>query len=160
VSSFDDAFAALIGNEGGYSNNPADPGGETIFGVTARVARAWGYAGDMKDLPLDTAKAIAKKNYWDAYQCDQFDPRIGFQVFDTAYNGGKPAQWLQQAAGVKADGVIGSITVAAVRAADPMKIIMRFAAYRLQYLGNLPTWPSFGHGWANRIANNLIRGAS
>jgi lysozyme family protein len=160
VSAFDDAFMALLGNEGGYSNNPADPGGETMFGVTARVARAWGYAGDMKDLPLDTAKAIAKKNYWDMYQCDQFDPRIGFQVFDAAYNGGKPAQWLQQAAGVTADGVIGSITVAAVRAADPMKIIMRFAAYRLQYLGNLPTWPSFGHGWANRIANNLIRGAS
>jgi hypothetical protein len=37
---------------------------------------------------------------------------------------------------------------------------MRFSAYRLQYLGNLPTWPQFGHGWANRIANNLIRGAS
>lgn len=160
MSSFDDAFDALIGNEGGYSNNPKDPGGETMWGVTARIARGSGYTGNMKDLPLDTAKAIAKKNYWDAYQCDQFDPRIGFQVFDAAYNGGKPAQWLQQAAGVTADGVIGSITVAAVRAADPMKLIMRFAAYRLQYLGNLPTWPNFGHGWANRIANNLIRGAS
>jgi lysozyme family protein len=160
VSSFDDAFAALLGNEGGYVDSPADPGGETMFGVTARVARAWGYTGDMKDLPIETAKAIAKKNYWDAYQCDQFDPRIGFQVFDAAYNGGHPAQWLQQAAGVKADGVIGSITVAAVRAADPMKLIMRFSAYRLQYLGNLSTWPQFGHGWSNRIANNLIRGAA
>ncbi|MDR7006095.1 glycoside hydrolase family 108 protein [Paraburkholderia strydomiana] len=160
MSAFDDAFSALLGNEGGYVDNPADPGGATRWGVTERVARAWGYAGDMKDLPIETAKAIAKKNYWDAYQCDQFDPRIGFQVFDAAYNGGKPAQWLQQAAGVTADGVIGSITVAAVRAADPMKIIMRFAAYRLQYLGNLSAWPTFGHGWANRIANNLIRGAS
>lgn len=131
-----------------------------MYGITARVARAWGYAGDMKDLPLATAKAIAKKFYWDPCQCDQFDPRVGFQVFDAAYNGGHPAQWLQQAAGVTADGVIGSITVAAVRASDPMKIIMRFAAYRLQYLGNLSTWPSFGHGWANRIANNLIRGAA
>jgi lysozyme family protein len=160
MSSFDDAFTALIGNEGGYSNNPTDPGGETMWGITARVARAWGYTGAMQDLPLDTAKQIAKKNYWDPYQCDQFDPRIGFQVFDAAYNGGRPAQWLQQAAGVKADGVLGSITVAAVRAADPMKIIMRFDAYRLQYLGNLSTWPTFGHGWANRIANNLIRGAA
>jgi lysozyme family protein len=160
MSSFDDAFTALIGNEGGYSNNPADPGGETMWGITERVARGWGYTGDMKDLPLDTAKAIAKKLYWDPYQCDQFDPRIGFQVFDAAYNGGRPAQWLQQAAGVKADGVIGSITIAAVRAADPMKIIMRFDAYRLQYLGNLPTWPTFSHGWANRIASNLIRGAA
>jgi lysozyme family protein len=160
MSSFDDAFTALIGNEGSYSNNPADPGGETMFGVTARVARAAGYAGAMKDLPLDTAKQIARKNYWDPYQCDQFDARVGFQVFDAAYNGGRPAQWLQQAAGVTADGVIGAQTVAAVHAADPLKIIMRFDAYRLQYLGNLPTWPTFGHGWANRIANNLLMGAT
>jgi lysozyme family protein len=151
---------ALLGNEGGYVDNPADPGGATMWGVTERVARAWGYTGDMKDLPLNTAKAIAKKFYWDPYQCDQFDPRVAFQVLDAAYNGGHPAQWLQQAAGVTADGVIGSITVAAVRAADPMKIIARFNAYRLQYLGNLSTWATFGHGWANRIANNLIRGAS
>lgn len=160
MSSFDDAFVALIGNEGKYSNNPDDPGGATMWGVTARVARAWGYAGAMQDLPLDTAKQIAKKNYWDPFQCDEFDSRIGFQVFDAAYNGGHPAQWLQQAAEVSADGVIGAITIAAVRDADPLKIIMRFDAYRLQYLGNLSTWPSFGHGWANRIANNLLRGAA
>ena len=54
MSSFDDAFKALIGSEGGYSFNPADPGGETMWGVTARVARASGYAGPMKDLPLET----------------------------------------------------------------------------------------------------------
>lgn len=160
MSAFDDAFAALLGNEGGFVDNPADPGGATCWGVTERVARGWGYTGDMKDLPLATAKAIAKKFYWDPCQCDQFDARIAFQVFDAAYNGGHPAQWLQQAAGVTVDGVIGSITVAAVRAADPMKIIMRFAAYRLQYLGNLPTWTNFGRGWSNRIANNLIRGAA
>lgn len=160
MSAFDDAFAALIGNEGGYSNNLADPGGETMWGITARVARSCGYPGDMKDLPLDTAKAIARKFYWDPFQCDQFDPRIGFQVFDAAYNGGHPAQWLQQAAGVTADGIIGAITIAAVRGADPVKIIARFLAYRLQYLGNLSTWPTFGHGWSSRIANNLIRGAA
>jgi lysozyme family protein len=159
MSSFDDAFTALIGNEGGYSFNPADPGGETMWGVTARVARAQGYAGPMKDLPIDTAKQIAKKEYWDAYQCDQFDARVGFQVFDAAYNGGHPAQWLQRAAGVTPDGVIGAQTVAKVRSSDPMQIIMRFDAYRLQYLGSLSAWPSFGRGWANRIANNLLRGA-
>lgn len=62
------------------------------------------------------------------------------------------------AAEVTINVVIASIRV--VRGADPMKIIMRFDAYRLQYLGNLAAWPTFGHGWANRIANNLIRGAS
>lgn len=160
MSSFDDAFVALIGNEGRFVDNPADPGGQTMWGVTERTARAWGYTGAMQDLPIDTAKAIAKKNYWDPYQCDQFDPRIGFQVFDAAYNGGHPAQWLQQAAGVTADGIIGAITMAAVRAADPLKIIALFNVYRLRYYTSLQTWPDFGKGWANRIANNLLRGAS
>lgn len=160
MTAFDDAFTALIGNEGGYSNNPADPGGETMWGITARVARGWGYTGDMKDLPLDTAKAIAKKFYWDPYQCDQFDPRIGFQVLDAAYNGGHPAQWLQQAAGVTADGVIGAVTAAAVRAADPLKIVILFNASRIFYYTSLGTWPDFGRGWSNRIANNLRRAVS
>lgn len=160
MSSFDDAFAALIGNEGAYVDNPADPGGATMWGVTERVARAWGYTGDMQALPLDTAKQIAKKNYWDPYQCDQFDPRIGFQVFDAAYNGGHPAQWLQQAAGVPADGVIGAITAAAVRASDPLKLVILFNASRILYYTSLGTWDSFGKGWTNRIANNLRRAAS
>jgi len=159
MNSFDDAFTALIGNEGGYSNNPADPGGETMWGITKRVAQANGYVGEMRDLPLSTAKNIAKSQYWDKFMCDQFDPRIGFQVFDAAYNGGHPAQWLQQAAGINADGVIGAQTVAAVRSTDPLKIVMRFVSYRLKYLGNLSSWANFGHGWANRIADNLLKGA-
>lgn len=160
MSSFDDAFAQLIGNEGGYSDNPADPGGETMFGVTKRVAIANGYAGDMRALTIDVAKRIAKTQYWDKYQCDQFDSRIAFQVFDAAYNGGHPAQWLQRAVGATQDGIIGATTVACVRASDPVKITSLFNAYRLQYFTSLPTWATFGRGWANRIASNLIKGVS
>lgn len=160
MSSFDQAFTALMGNEGKYSCDPADPGGATCWGVTERVARAWGYTGDMRELPQDTAKQIAKSQYWDLYQCDQYDPRVAFAVCDAAYNGGMPAKWLQQAAGATPDGVIGAQTIAAVRSADPLKIIMRFSAYRLKYLGNLKIWPVFGRGWSNRIADNLILGAA
>jgi lysozyme family protein len=160
MSSFDDAFTELIGNEGGYSNNPADPGGETMWGVTARVAREWGYAGAMKDLLLDTAKQIAKVKYWDPYLCDQLEPHVAFQVLDASYNGGEPAQWLQQAVGAVVDGSVGAKTIAAARLTDPDKIIMRFDAYRLKWLGTRKIWPDFGHGWANRIADNLLRGAA
>lgn len=156
---FDQAFDALIGHEGGCSDNPADPGGATMYGVTERVARARGYAGDMRALPLSFAKAVAKADYWDKFKCDQFDPAIGFAVFDCAYNGGKPAQWLQEAAGVTVDGVIGAQTIAALRAADPMKIVMRFTALRLAYMTDLKIWPSFSRGWAKRIAANLTLGA-
>ena len=156
---FDQAFQQLIYNEGGYVDNPDDPGGATCWGITERVARANGYTGDMQSLPLDTAKAIAKAQYWDPFQCDQFDGRIGFQVLDAAYNGGHPAQWLQQAAGATPDGVIGPQTIAAVKAVDPLLVIMRFLASRLQYLTALSTWSDFGRGWANRIAHNLVAAA-
>lgn len=159
MSAFDDTFQELLGNEGGYSNNPNDPGGETMWGITKRIALLNGYTGAMKDLPVDTAKAIAKKQYWDRYSCDEFDPRIAFQVFDTAYNGGYPSQWLQKAVGVVVDGVIGPQTIAAVKAQNVFQTILRFDSYRLTYLTQLHGWPTFGRGWANRIAHNLLLGA-
>lgn len=160
MTAFDDAFDALMGNEGGYANHPADPGGETMWGITCRVARASGYTGAMRDLPRETAKRIAKVQYWDAAHCDELDERVAFQVFDTVYNGGQPIKWLQQAVGAVPDGIFGPATAEALRHNDPLKVMMRFNAYRLRYLGNLKNWPTFGHGWANRIADNLLKGGA
>ncbi|MFM0326073.1 glycoside hydrolase family 108 protein [Caballeronia glebae] len=160
MSSFDNAFDQLIGNEGGYSFNPKDPGGETMWGVTARIARTDGYTGAMKDLPRDRAKAIAKKWYWDPLQLDQFDARVAFQIFDANYNGGHCVIWMQGAAGAKIDGLLGPATIAAVQATDPLRFIMRWNAQRLRYYTSLKSWLDFGKGWANRIANNLSLGAS
>lgn len=160
MSAFDDAFDALIGNEGGYSFNPADPGGETMWGVTERVARASGYTGPMRDLPRETAKAIAKKLYWDPLRLDDLDPRVAFQIFDANYNGGHPVIWMQGASGTKVDGLIGPQTIAAVQATPPWQFILRWNSIRLRYYTSLKTWPTFGKGWANRIANNLMKGAS
>lgn len=160
VNAFDDSFTALIGNEGGYSNNPADPGGETMWGITARVARKHGYDGPMRDLPLDTAKAVAKAEYWDAVRGDELSPRLAFQLFDTCYNSGagEAVMLLQRSLGVAADGRFGPATMAAIRAfPDEDKLIGRFDANRLLFLADLGTWPNFGRGWARRIANNLLR---
>lgn len=176
MSAFDDSFAALIGNEGRYTDNQADSGNWTggRIGVGSCIGTCWGVSApvlaaylkreptkeEMENLSQDTAKTIAKANYWDVYSCDQLPPVVAFQVFDAAYNGGFPAMWLQQAAGVRVDGKIGALTVQAVNSTDPDKIVMRFDAYRLRYMGGLASWPSFGRGWANRIADNLIRAAS
>jgi lysozyme family protein len=171
MKNFDDCFGALMGNEGGFTDNPNDPGNwssgvvgqgmleGTMWGVSAPVARANGYTGPMQDLPQSLAKAIAKKKYWDPYQLDQIDPNIAFQVMDAAYNGGHPAQWMQQSAGVTADGVIGAQTIAAIRAANVYQFIMRFDSCRLDYLASLKALPSFAGGWMRRIANNLRLGA-
>jgi lysozyme family protein len=60
---------------------------------------------------------------------------------------------------VAEDGVIGPATLAAVKAADPDDLCLRFDAYRLQYMTDLKTWPTFGRGWARRIAANMLRAA-
>jgi lysozyme family protein len=159
MSSFDDAFDALIGNEGGYVDNPKDPGGATMWGVTERVARAHGFTGNMRDLPLAMAKSIAKKLYWDPLHLDSFDARVAFQIFDANYNGGHPVIWMQGASGAKVDGVIGAQTIAAVQAVPPWQFILRWNSLRLRYYTSLGTWQTFGKGWCNRISDNLMRGA-
>lgn len=160
LQSFDDCFDLLMVSEGGYSNNPLDPGGETMWGITKRVAVKNGYTDNMRDLPQATAKSIAKVEYWDKFSCDKLPVAVAAEVFDTAYNGGHPVQWLQQATLVVADGIIGPATIAAVRMADPDDIIMRFNAYRLRYLVSLGAWPTFSRGWVNRVADHLLQGAA
>lgn len=156
---FDEAFTALIGNEGGYSNHPEDPGGETMWGITARVAYANGYHGSMRSLPLATAKRIAKSQYWDTVRADELPDAVRFDVFDGSYNSGprQAIKWLQRAAGAVDDGIFGSGTLAAVGKLDPDVLCKRYNGHRLKFFTSLPTWGSFGKGWANRIADNLLR---
>ena len=59
-------IAALIDREGGYVNDPADPGGETNFGITARTAIAAGYTGAMRAMSRQQASAIYARTYWRA----------------------------------------------------------------------------------------------
>lgn len=155
---FDEAFDRLLGHEGGYSDNPLDPGGKTMWGVTEAVARAKGYTGDMRDLPQIFAKAkIYRPDYWDAVRADELPDSVRFDVFDAAVNhgAGQSAKWLQRAAGVNADGVIGAQTIGAARTAGA-QLVGRFNGYRLQFYTDLQTWPAFGKGWARRVASNLI----
>lgn len=154
---FNTAFDRLIGNEGGYSNNPADPGGETMWGVTIDVARANGYTGAMPAMPREVARSIYQALYWTGAKCDQMPPPVAFQVFDAAVNHGvgQAAKFLQRAVGVDDDGAIGSQTLAAVAKAAPAALVMRFNAEREEFYTDLHTWVDFGKGWSRRVAENL-----
>ena len=152
---FNWAFDLLMGHEGGYSNNPRDPGGETMWGITARVARAWGYSGPMKSLPRDTAKQIAKKWYWDILRCDAYNKVVAYQVFDALYNGGQVVIWMQAASGAKVDGIFGPETLRRTSEAWPPTFTIKFNVLRLLYYTSLKTWPTFGKGWTRRVAKNL-----
>ena len=158
---FDAAFTALIGNEGGYSNDPDDPGGETMWGITLRVARANGYTGDMRNLPQAEAKRIARDVYWSMAHCDELPDGIRFDVFDTSYNSGvsEAIILLQRAMGITADGHFGPETKAKVQTWDdnPYWLRCSFNASRLEFMTGLRNWPNDGKGWARRIAANLRR---
>ena len=155
---FDAAFTKLLGFEGDFSNDKDDPGGATRYGITETVARANGYSGPMRELPLDFAKAVYKRFYWDAVQADSLPPAVRYAVFDAAVNSG-PKQatlWLQRALGVKDDGAIGPRTLKALSEQHPDGLLRRFLGQRLVFMTSLPNWPTFSKGWARRVGDLLL----
>lgn len=152
---FDTAFGKLLGHEGGYVDHPDDPGGKTRYGITEAVAREVGYKGDMRELPLDLAKRIYRAKYWDEVQADYLPAGIRYAMFDAAVNSGpgQAVRWLQRAVGVADDGILGPKTMAAAGALSADAVRMKLLAQRLRFMSGLPTWPSFGRGWARRICD-------
>lgn len=155
---FEKAFEKLLGHEGGYVDHPRDPGGATRYGITQRVARAHGYQGEMRELPVAEARRIARIAYWDAVRADEVPDAVRYDLFDAAYHSGpeQATKWLQRAAGADDDGKLGPKTLLAVRMADPQLLAKRFNGHRLRFLSDLKTWDAFGKGWARRVAANLL----
>lgn len=154
---FDQAFDKLLIHEGGYSDHAADPGGKTRYGITEVVARAHGYRGDMRELPMSTARQIYRTAYWDAVRADELPAAIRYAVFDGAVNSGvrQSVRWLQRAVGAKDDGVLGLATLAAVNAQAPEPLLRKLLAQRLRFMSGLVNWPTFSRGWSRRVADLL-----
>lgn len=98
-------------HEGGYSNDPADKGGETNFGVSKKAYPKL----NIKNLKRDQARAIYKQDYWDKIKGDSLPSDISMVVFDHAVNAGvgNASKHLQLLIGSKkVDGIIGSRTLA------------------------------------------------
>ena len=148
---FDTAFDRLIGHEGGYVNNPADPGGETKFGISKRSYPDVNIAA----LTLADAKAIYRRDFWlplaDAH------PAVRFQAFDFAVNSGiqTAIRKLQASIGVADDGHWGPISAARLAEMDVSDVLMLYIAERLDFWRKLRTFQTFGAGWAGRAAVNL-----
>lgn len=151
TTAFNTSFARLLGNEGRYVNNPADPGGETNWGISKR---SYPHV-DIANLTQDGAKEIYLRDFWDPV--GDADPAIKFQVFDFAVNSGMQTalRKLQAAVGVADDGHWGPVSAAALAAMPVQRVLMRLLAQRLRFWTALSTWPTFGKGWANRAATDL-----
>lgn len=146
----------VLGHEGGYVNDPADPGGETRWGISKR---AYPHE-DIANLSRERAIALYRADYWDRIRGDELPPAIAFQALDAAVNHGtsRAILWLQQAAGADDDGVMGPRTMLALKTTAPMALLVRFNAARLEFYTDLNTFGRFGKGWTRRVAENLIHG--
>jgi lysozyme family protein len=112
-------------------------------------------------LTREDAKAIYLRDFWLRGQMDKLPPSVAFQAFDFAVNSGieTALRKLQSAVGVADDGHIGPITLAALQAMHPAKIIMLYVAERIDFWRKLKNWPRAGNGWAGRAATDLRYGA-
>ena len=146
---FEKAFALILSVEGGYVNNPNDPGGKTKFGISQQAFPDV----DIENLTINDAKAIYEKEFWDRCRCAELPDPLSLFVFDAAVHMGtfQAALLLQRTLGVKEDGIIGAHTMAAAKQGDPAEISARFLGRRALALAAMPTFASFGHGWMNRL---------
>jgi lysozyme family protein len=148
IGSFSFAFAKVVSVEGGYVNDPQDPGGVTKYGISQRA-----YPDvDIKNLALDQAKSIYRRDYWDAIHGDELPDPLSHFVFDAAVNQGVATaiSMMQTALCVDVDGKIGANTLAAARASDN-GVCARFMTLRAMRYMHTSNFDRFGSGWFNRL---------
>jgi lysozyme family protein len=156
-ASWDQCLAFVLAAEGGYVDDPMDPGGATNLGITLQELSIWRHTAvtktDVQNLGKDEAAAIYRANYWNASRCSDLPAGVDLMVFDASVNMGvgRSAKFLQALVGVAVDGSIGPQTINATDAMAPADVISGLADARLQFYRGLPTFARFGAGWTARV---------
>ncbi|RQR37863.1 glycoside hydrolase family 108 protein [Burkholderia sp. Bp9142] len=182
---------ALLGREGGFSNDPNDKGNwylgkleGTMWGITAAVARSFGYTGPMNMMPRDTAVSIYQQRYWFGVKFDQIaaiDDRLAERLFDIGVNAGQATgvQFLQRALNtlnhggkdfpdLSVDGGVGAVTLGALKGFVAQRgqqgrdvlFFMVASLHSVFYVvaaENRPANEDFEFGWQVNRAMNGVR---
>lgn len=148
-STFDRAFDFTLKEEGYYSNDPFDPGGETKYGISKRAHPTV----DIKNLTLEDAKSIYYNEYWRPFErIAETHPALAMVLYDTGVNMGvgTTVRMLQKAVGVSVDGMIGPMTLNAIDnfRRDVIPFVLR---ERIIYYTSRPHWERFKNGWIVRV---------
>jgi lysozyme family protein len=152
------AIELTFGHEGGYVNNPRDPGGPTKYGITLGTLSAHRRhtctAADVKALTLAEAAEILDAGYWRKVEGDKLPSGVDFAMFDYAVNSGpgQAVKTAQRILDVPRDGIMGPKTLAAIAAKSPPVLVRELCDARLAFMRGLTTWSTFGKGWSARVA--------
>ncbi len=146
---FDAAVGFVLRHEGGYVDDPQDPGGETNMGISRRSYPDLSIAL----LSRDDVIQIYHRDYWQAARCDELPGPVALLVFDGAVNQGLGAavRMLQEELGVPVDGMMGPVTVGAACAARPDDLALRYAARRAWRYEINRQEERYGLGWFRRL---------
>lgn len=152
---FQASLKAVLQDEGGNDDDPADHGGRTSRGITQREYDAWRRLKAQPSRDVWTATdteiaAIYQGEYWMPL-CDEFPKGVDYLYFDMAVNAGpyRAAVILQRALGVTDDGRVGPVTRLALSRADPNVLIEKYSAAKRVFYVSLHQ-PRFTRGWLNR----------
>ena len=174
ISNWDQAFKQMLASEGGFTDDERDKGnklpdgrkGSTMLGVTQfnweqHVGHEVTHDQMRKLTPADV-EPLYKKKYWDVVRADELPSGIDYLVFDLGVNAGpgRSIKLLQTAVGVPADGGLGPISMAAVLAADPIKLIQDFSDAKEDFYRSLDDFKTYGTGWLNRVAAVKVKATS
>lgn len=160
-------------HEGGYVDNPKDPGGATNKGITQSVydsyRRSKGLmARHVKLIEQSEVEAIYRLRYWNLINGDKLPVGVDYCVMDGAVNSGvsQAGKWLQRAINrqpsnrekIKDDGEIGPTTLDRADDYNPVVLIDAICDERLAFMKVVRhkrtrelLWNTFGPGWLNRI---------
>ncbi len=161
ADAFDTCLAFTLEREGGFSDDPHDPGGATCHGITLATYRDWADnprldVSDIRDIAAATVREIYHGRYWLPVSAESLPRGVDLMVFDHGVNAGpgRSARLLQEVlgfSGAAVDGAIGPKTLAAAAAADPATVIARLAASQAAYYRSLDDFDRYGAGWLNRV---------
>jgi hypothetical protein len=158
ADNFNACVTFTLGQEGGFGNDPQDPGHATNFGITIADLKEWRHDPnltdeDVRNMKKEEAIEIYRTKYWNAMRCADMPKGVDLAVFDFGVNSGnsRAVKFTQRITGVKDDGSIGPVTTAAINAMDPHELVRRLCADRLSFLQGLPTFGHFGNGWTRRV---------
>lgn len=162
------ALREVLRHEGGVADHPRDPGGLTNLGVTIGTAQANGLdvdgdgdvdRQDVLKLTPAHVEPLYKRKHWDAVEGDKLPAGVDLMVFDAAVNSGpvRARRWLQEAVKVRPDGVIGPVTLAAVRSQSEAVTIENLRVIRDRFYRSLGHFDVFGKGWLRRLAGVTAR---
>ena len=145
---FNRAVELVLGLEGGYVNDPDDPGGETRYGISKRAYPEL----DIKGLIKSQAITIYRQDYWEANHVGSLPRMLQMAYFDCCVNSGgrQAALLLQRTVGVTQDGIVGRKTLTAANM-YPGILYQDFLAERALFYTRLKTFDKYGRGWLRRL---------